>query len=379
MAQFRPRLSLSRQKKFGVVIVVALLLATSFYIAYSYQKPEPKSIKIAAILPLTGRGAHLLDVRYALEMAVDIVNRWGGINGTTIDLVIRDSQSNKTAALEEFDDLEASEKPLLYMSTMCGISLALAPKAEEARVGLMGIGVLLQNFTQDMDWAFRYSPTTREDVATVMSIVTKLGATRVGILFSYDMCTLAAKEQFETTFDVPDGTLVEQGFDEKAATYYDEIAALMDTDAIVIFGPSERYETILGELREVEYAGDIIGTLAASDPKVTALQSADGIYISAPYIYNTGYFYADEFSAQFEEMYGVPLSHRGAEMVDAVMMLRGLLERGDISRDDLRAALETDFVYSGLTGIIHNTGGGHDFGYPLFPVRLADGELVYQW
>ncbi len=116
------------------------------------------------------------------------------------------------------------------------------------------------------------------------------------------------------------------------STYYDEIASLMDTDAIAIFGPTERYGTILTELREVEYAGDIIGTLSASDPSVIAMPPAEGMYLCAPYIYNQGYVYADEFSAQFEETYGVPLSHRGAAIFDAVLMLRGLLEGGEVTQ-----------------------------------------------
>jgi ABC-type branched-subunit amino acid transport system substrate-binding protein len=262
---------------------------------------------------------------------------------------------------------------------MCGVSLALASKAEEAGVVLMGAGVLLQNLTEDREWVFRYSPGTSDDVATVMSIVDKLGAARIGVLYSEDMCTKAAKSLFVTTFDVPNGTIVEQPFDENADTYYDEIASLMDTDAIAIFGPTERYGTILTELREVEYAGDIIGTQSASDSSVTAMPPAEGMYLCAPYIYNQGYVYADEFSAKFEETYGMPLSHRGAAIIDAVLMLRGLLEGGDVTREGLRHALETVFLYSGLTGVISNSEGGHDFGYPLFPVKVADGELVYQW
>ncbi len=54
---------------------------------------------------------------------------------------------------------------------MCGVSLALASKAEEAGAVLMGAGVLLQNLTEDREWVFRYSPRTSDDVATVMSIV----------------------------------------------------------------------------------------------------------------------------------------------------------------------------------------------------------------
>jgi branched-chain amino acid transport system substrate-binding protein len=380
MTQFRSGPRFSRLRRIGAVAIIALLLTTSIYVAYAYTKEQQKdSIKIAAILPLTGKGAHLLDLRYALEMAVGIVNRWGGINGSEIDLIIRDSQSNKTAAAQEFDDLEASEKPLMYLSTMCGISLALASKAEEAGVVLMGAGVLLQNLTEDREWVFRYSPRTGDDAATVMSIVDKLGVIRVGVLYSQDMCTKAAKSQFVTTFDVPNGTILEQPFDENADTYYDEIASLMDTDAIAIFGPTERYGTILTELREVEYAGDIIGTLSASDPSVTAMPSSEGMYLCAPYIYNKGYMYAREFSTQFEEAYGVPLSHRGAAIFDSVLMLRGLLEGGEVTRDGLRAALETAFLYSGLTGIIHNPEGSHDYGYPIYPVKVVNGELVYQW
>jgi branched-chain amino acid transport system substrate-binding protein len=366
-------------KKIGAVAVIILLLATSTYVAYAYTKERQDSIRIAAILPLTGKGAHLVDVRYALEMAVDIVNRWGGINGSQIDLVIRDSQSSPSAAVREFEDLEVSEEPLLYLSTMCGVSLALASKAEEAGTVLMGAGVMLENFTDDREWVFRYSPRISDDVATVMSIVHKLEVARVGVLYSADMCTKAAESLFVTMFDVPNGTIVEQPFDENAGTYYDEIASLMDTEAIAIFGPTERYGTILTELREVEYAGNIIGTLSASDPSVIAMPPAEGMYLCAPYIYNQGYVYAREFSAQFEEAYGVPLSHRGAAIFDSVLMLRGLLEGGEVTRDGLRAALETAFLYSGLTGVIHSPEGSHDFGYPMYPVKVANGELVYQW
>lgn len=359
--------------------MIAILLAASIYVVYTYSDEQKDSITIAALLPLTGRGSHLIDMKYALEEAVDIVNSWGGINGSNIDLIIRDSQSNASVAIQEFADLEASEKPLLYLSAMCGISLALSSKAEEAGAVLMGVGVLLQNLTEDKEWAFRYSPTTGDDVATILAIVERLGVERVGVLYSNDMCTRAAMSMFVESFEILNGTTVTQQFDERAETYYDEIAALSDTDAIVIFGPTERYGVLLSELEEVGYAGEIIGGLSASDPSITSLPSADGMYLSAPYIYNTGYVYADEFSAQFEETYGVPLSHRGAAIFDAVIMLRGLLEDREVSRENLKAVLEAEFLYSGLTGIIHNVDLDHDLGYPLFAVRIVDGEMVYQW
>jgi branched-chain amino acid transport system substrate-binding protein len=116
-------------------------------------------IKIGAILALSGNSATLgAGVRDGLQLAVDEVNKRGGVNGSKIDLIIEDSKSDPQTGVECFNRIENTHHPLFFVSQMSSVGIALAPLAEEKRVVLVGVAIAAVDFTRTREWVFRYWP-----------------------------------------------------------------------------------------------------------------------------------------------------------------------------------------------------------------------------
>lgn len=85
----------------GVIIVmVAIIFGNSP--AWSWLGQKKETIKIGAILPLSGASSQVGEAqRDGLRLAVDEINTWEGINGKKIELLIEDSKTDKVSAKDE--------------------------------------------------------------------------------------------------------------------------------------------------------------------------------------------------------------------------------------------------------------------------------------
>jgi len=64
----------------GIIIAVVVVVAV-VAICFILQAERKETIKIGAIIPLSGPAAHHVDVMDAMLLAADEINSWGGING----------------------------------------------------------------------------------------------------------------------------------------------------------------------------------------------------------------------------------------------------------------------------------------------------------
>jgi branched-chain amino acid transport system substrate-binding protein len=121
-------------------IGATLLIPAPWRNAFGAEKP----IKVGGIQPLTGPAASGgLMAKVGQEVAVDRINKMGGINGRPLELIVEDSEGKpaagirKTRKLLERDRIDAGQGG--FMSNVC---IACMPEYQRARVVNM-IGVCL--------------------------------------------------------------------------------------------------------------------------------------------------------------------------------------------------------------------------------------------
>ena len=103
--------------------------------AHAQAKPK---ITIGAVLPLTGvlapYGKPNLE---AITLAIDEVNKAGGIDGRELELVVEDTQASNTTAINALNKVLQS-KPVAVIGPGLGTQiLALQPLTEKAKVTLI--------------------------------------------------------------------------------------------------------------------------------------------------------------------------------------------------------------------------------------------------
>ena len=148
-------------------------------------------------------------------------------------------------------------------------------------------------------------------------------------------------------------------------------------EAIYFIGFVPHIKRAFEQLRELDCKGFILSAAGTSDPSVTGMPEAEGVYISAPRIYDQNYLFAKDAKEKYEARYGKSFNMFAATGYDFIIFISGLLQDKEISRESIRLFLEEGFIYPGVFGVLDVKPGEHEIRFPLNPARIVNGELEY--
>ena len=363
-------------KRTGIIIAVFIIAAViAAFFMLQGKKEEP--IKIGAIISLSGPASNLSDVRDGIILAADEINSRGGVNGRKIEFIIEDSKTNPQEGKEAFNRIEETHHPVLYVSTLSHVSMALSPLAEQNEVVLVGLVVGNPILTKQKKWVFKYYSSVETEVPPIIYILHELKIEKLGILYSNDEYGISFFKLLKEEFEKDGGIIKSKAFDIKDFDFREEIEILRDMEAIYTVGYPKHIAGAFRQLKEENYDGFILGPSATATSSVRKLSAAKGVYVAAPIIYNPNYLFAKVVKEKYEARYNKPLNHQAANGYDFVKILVGLLEGKEISRESVRNLLEQGFTYPGLLGYLDVKAGEHDIVYPLYPAQILNGKFKY--
>ena len=360
--------------KLKVTIVVAIIAAT-LCLLLVLLSGKGETIKIGAIISLSGPASHLVEVKESMILAIDEANSWGGINGKKIELIVEDCRSDPAEGKRAFGRIEAKHHPVLYVSTLSSVSMALAPLAAENRVVLVGLVVSSPAFAKQNGWVFRYYSSAEHEMQSALHILRSQKIKKLGILYQNDEYGTSVLRLLKEGFERAGGAVKSESFDAKATNFGAAISKLRDSEAIYLVGFPEPQKQIVRQLGEENYGGVILGS--AGIIGIRTAPEANGVYTAAPIIYSPDYLFAREVRDKYEARYGKAFSHQAATGYDFVKLLAGLLEDRQISRGNIKTVLEEGFTYPGVFGNLDVEQGEHDILFPLRPARIVDGKVKY--
>jgi branched-chain amino acid transport system substrate-binding protein len=355
-------------------VIIVAALAVFFILKSTKEGP----IKIGAVLSISGPGSQTgKDIKDGVLLAVDEINSWGGINGRKIELIIEDSKTNPQQGKKSFNKIETAHHPVLYVSTLSSVSMALAPLAGKNEVVLVGLAVTALKFTQHNEWVFRYFPTPEIEVPPILSILQDLKIKQLGILYQNDEYGTSVFKLLKKEFEKTGGAVRAEAFDLKGSDFKPQITKLKDREAIYSVGFSTRLKNVIKQLKEEDFKGFLLASNSAARPSIIGMPEANGVYAAAPVVYNPNYLLAKDAEEKYEARYDKPFNHIAANGYDFIKLLAGLLEDKEVSRESIKSLLEEGFIYSGAFGSIDVKPGEHDITFPLHPAQIVDGEIKY--
>jgi ABC-type branched-subunit amino acid transport system substrate-binding protein len=369
----RPHGRLRRGRAAAALSVAAIFL---MLVAAPVLFDEP-TVKIGVLVPLTGSYSFLTDVRDGMILAVEKLNRWGGMNGAHIELLIRDTESDPDRAVEAFAELEREERPLFYVSSVSHLTTAVIPQAEEAEVVLVGVVAASQNLTQGSHWCVRYYSDAGDEVNATMHSLDVLGATDVGILHGTD--DFSSSVNYILTEALEDAGMSHESVPLAAldGDYSEEVSQVLDREAVFLGMPATYIRETLLQLREDNYTGHVLTASGGTSTGVRLMPEAEGVYVAAPAMYNENYLPAKWIAEEFQTRYGRPLTHYATCGYDVIYLFSGLMRDVDLTRANVHNALEGGFVYSGTTATLVVDPGSHDIGFDLLSAMISEGRLRY--
>ncbi|MBI4707191.1 MAG: ABC transporter substrate-binding protein [Candidatus Omnitrophica bacterium] len=361
----------------GVFIVVAMVIFGSNS-AWSWFGQKKEAIKIGAILPLSGASSQVGEAqRNGMMLAIDEINSWGGINARKIELIIKDSKTDKQEGKKAFEKIEAAHHPLIYISSLSTVSLELVPPADENKVVVVGLAATAPELTKQSKWVFRYFSLAENQVPPMLSILEELQVKKLGMIYINDEYGRSFFELARKGFERTGGIIRGEPYDGKKADFKEQIAKLKDTSAIYVVVRSDHLKDIFKQLKEEGFIGVIVAAGNVSVPSIKDLAEANGIYLVSPIIYHPNFLYAKKVGKRYEAKYGKPFDHYAANGYDIIKLLAGILEDEEIERNNMKRLLEEGFIYHGIFGEIILNPGERNINFPLYPAQIIDGRIKY--
>jgi branched-chain amino acid transport system substrate-binding protein len=137
-------------KKIWIPIIVVVIIIVAVAVFY---KPTPKgTIKIGAMLPLTGKGAAMgVDMQNAINLAVEKVNSEEKI----IEIIYEDEKCDPKEAVSAYQSATLKGAKLIIGAVCSASTLAIAPLAEQDKVVLITPASAADKISESGDYIFR--------------------------------------------------------------------------------------------------------------------------------------------------------------------------------------------------------------------------------
>lgn len=307
------------------------LLASGLPTRLLAQPGDP--VRMGLVIPLTGATSQFgATMSAAAKIAVEEINKAGGIGGHPIEVLIEDDQSNPEAAVRAARKLIDVDKVVsIGGSYASSVTSAIAPLCWEGRTTLFTASGA-DSITQlpHQGFIFRTSP-------TVTLQGTRVGRFAVDVLGAKSMFFLGPQTPFAQTYiDLISGLFKQAGgtgggliYEDKRASYRTEVDQALRTkpDVIVLGGYVPDTAVVLKDLYRAGYQGQRIGFSFGVNKALTEAVPAEvseGTYSLVPS--------ASESSETYKRLVGklgLPsLDSYSCQVYDHVMLTALALSRG---------------------------------------------------
>lgn len=268
-----------------IMVLASVLLLVTAGLAWG-QEP----IKMGTVLRLTIGAEHGIPSRRGVEMAVDEVNKAGGINGSKVELIVEDEKDSPAAAVNAVQKLINVDKVVAIVGPMTSGSMMAAGKiADDAKVvaisptattpKLSGYGASLCRGCSRID----------KQAEVLIDYVAKNWKPKtVGIFFSNEPYGKGCAELFGKFFEKAGIKVVAtESFNRGARDFKAELTKIKAANPDILFIPGYTPETApaAAQARQLGMNQRILGVYGDMDPVYIQLagKAAEGHVIGGEY------------------------------------------------------------------------------------------------
>ena len=178
--------------KFAAIAACILAFSTTSALAGT-------TIKVGAILSVTGPASFLgAPEAKTLEMMVEDINAKGGINGTKLELVVKDSGGSPEKAISFAKQLIDEDKVFAIIGpSTSGETMAIKNIAEESKTILISCAAAEAIVNPVAKYVFKTPQKDKDAVLKIFAQMKKMGISKIGVLSSNTGFGKAGKEQIE--------------------------------------------------------------------------------------------------------------------------------------------------------------------------------------
>lgn len=347
------------------------------------------TIKIGGNFELTGGAASYGSAMHeAVQLAIEIKNANGGINGQQIDYVNYDNKSDLTEATSVATRLVDEGVVAVLGPATTGDAKATIPIVEEAGLpatfpAVTGDGVTLDADGNVYNSVFRvcFADAYQGKAAGAYAKDT-LGASKVAMLVdqSLDYSQGLAKA-FQEEFEGKGGEVVIQEAYSTGDTDFTAVLTTLlvqDFDLLYVPGYYTEVGLLLKQARELGLEQPILGGDGLASPTLVELAGAENtsnLYYTSHFATTSDSPEVQDFLKAFQDKYGKEADTFAALGFDAANLLFDAIERaGSTEPDAIKQALVDTKGFVGVTGTF-DMDAEHNPVKPALMLKLNAGEV----
>lgn len=384
-------------KRVLVSVVLLFFILSILTVPFASSK---NVIKIGVDLELSGAvaqyGQKELD---GIKLAIDEINKKGGINGKKIELVVMDNKSDKTEAQNVAYKLAVRQNVLAILGpATSGATKSASMAATKYKVPLISPSATDDSVTIDertnrvKSYVFRtcFNDSFQGNVMANFAIKT-LKAKKAAII--YDATSDYSKgllKNFKAVFEKGGGKVIaEEAFGKGEQDFSSILTKIRDKKPDVIFAPVYYDEAglIIKQARELGIKAPILGGDGFDDPKVVekaGKENANNVFFSAHYSSQDTDKKVQNFIKKYKTKYNQEPNAFAALGYDLGYFIADALKRANLKfdsvtkdRERLKIAIENTKNFVGVTGVI-NINKMHNAEKSAVIIELKDGIQMFK-
>lgn len=349
------------KRKGLIVIAVAIVLVIVGLLVWKGvgKNGEKDTIKIGAILPLTGSGAiYGDDLRRGIELAYQ-----ESPLKDKIEIVFEDDAADVTKGINALNNLSFKGIDVVIGGIMSNVANGLLPIANNKHILLLSPKATDVGLSRENDFFFRIWPTDDVDGKYAANYITdSLHLKRIAILYDNGTYGVGINREFKNNLNDKGVEIVfDEGFASGQTNFKTQINKIKKTNPDVVFVPAYYKEVviILKQMNELSCDFYIAGVSSYNEASVknAAGKLQDKIFFTYPQFSVND---ADSISKQFVESFREHNPDRepnafSAHGYDAFKIIEKnisilLEEKKDVNADNLKTTMEDMDTYHGVTG-----------------------------
>ena len=270
-------------------------------------------------------------LRNAIELASNHVNRAGGVNGSPMLIISRDTAVNPVQGVDAARSLVDVENAAAIVGALSsGVTVAVANAVTIPQQTLMISGASTApsiTVLEDNDFLFRTTPSDASQGVILARVANEQGFGKVGIMYLNNAYGQGLADQFEESFNALGGTVTAKvPHEDVQPTYVSELekATAGNPDALAVLSYTGQAAVYVREAQEGGYVNRFLfadGTKGSEwIDELDAWSSLEGSMGTAQG--SPGSPAKDAFETSYLETYGVEVSHPFmAEHYDATVLI----------------------------------------------------------
>ncbi|GFO63302.1 ABC transporter substrate-binding protein [Geomonas paludis] len=375
--------------------LVSTAFASFALLCLSTAALAAQPIKIGALFAVTGPASFLGEPeRNTAQMVVDEINKAGGVKGRKLELITYDTGGDATKAVQLANKLVKNDQVVAIIGpSTTGDSMAIIPVVEKAQIPLISCAAGSKITEPVKKWVFKTAQNDGLAVAKIYEQLKKEKKTRVAILTVSDGFGSSGREQLKAQaahYGIQ--ILSDDTYGPKDTDMTAQLAKIRGSQAqaLICWGTNPGPAVIARNAKQLGLSIPVYMSHGVSSKKFIELagDAAEGIRLPSGKVLVADLLPKNDkqrasllaFIKDYQNHFKAEGDHFGGHAWDAVMLLKGAIERGGDTPAGIRNALEATRNFPGIGGVFSYSAKDHagltKDAFTLVEVRKKDWVLV---